>query len=424
MSKNLLILGGLEEFVSMAALAAAHGIRPIVVDGNPGAPAKRKALEVGGAAYDADIRDAAAVSEIIKKEKASAITTAYSDLLLECMVRIADLAGLPCHLSPAQLPFYRDKLTTNRTCEELGIPTPGSVLLEKDFSDSDLAGLSFPMVVKPVDMYGSRGLSIVQDPDEIRERFDECCSTSPRKVILAEEYAAGFEFNVQCWVRHGKVHILGLADREKTFHNRTDIPLSTRNVYPSRLMDRVYESALDALTRYICRTGQSEGPLAMQFYWNPKDGFSVGEIAARFLGYEHELIEYACGFSIEELLLAAAFDDAELDRLLNAGDPFGTSSAAVIYFHGRDGVVADVSPMEAAFADPAVVYSRLFYSVGERIGCPQTKPYVARCYVRGEDRKAVDAATDRILARADVLDGAGNTLLHPNLPGNYDEIGG
>ena len=160
----------------------------------------------------------------------------------------------------------------------------------------------------------------------------------------------------------------------------------------------------------------------MQFYWNPRDGFSVGEIAARFLGYEHELIEYACGFSIEELLLAAAFDDASLDTLLAAGDPFGTSCAAVIYFHGRDGFIADEAPMRDAFADPSVVYSRLFYKEGERIGSPQSKPYVARCYVRGADRDEVDAATDRILARADVLDKNGRTLLHPNMPGSYRDL--
>lgn len=419
MSKNLLILGGLEEFVPLTVLAASRGIRPVVVDGYPGAPAKRKALSLGGAAYDVDVRDAEAVAEIAHREKAAAITTAYSDLLLECMVRIADLAQLPCHLTPAQLPWYRDKLTTNRTCEELGIPTPGSALLTKEFRDEDLTGLAFPMVIKPVDMYGSRGLSIVRTPAEIRERFDDCCSTSPQKRILAEEYADGFEFNIQCWVRHGKVHVLGLADREKTAHNATDIPLSTRNVYPSRLIRYVYAPALDALTRYIGRTGQKEGPLSMQFYWSKDKGFMVGEIAARFLGYEHELIEYACGFSVEELLLAAAFEDGALDGLLASGDPFGSSCAAVVYFHGRDGFIADAAPMRDAFADPAVVYSRLFYLEGERIGSPQTKPYVARCYVRGADRAEVDAATGRILARAEVLDKAGRNLLYPNIPGDY-----
>ena len=145
--KTLLILGALEEFVPLVKLAASRNIRPVVVDGNPGAPAKKEALRLGGTYHDADIRDTERIAGIAAKEHADAITTAYSDLLLECMVKIADKAGLPCHLTPDQLPWYRDKDVTNRTCEELGIGTTKSVLLKPDFEDSELNGFEFPMII-------------------------------------------------------------------------------------------------------------------------------------------------------------------------------------------------------------------------------------------------------------------------------------
>ena len=135
--KTLLILGALEEFVPLVKLAVRQNIRPVVVDGNPDAPAKEEALRLGGSAYDADVRDTALVAGIAAKEHADAITTAYSDLLLECMVRIADKAGLPCHLTPDQLPWYRDKDVTNRTCEELGIGTTKSVLIQNSLIKSE-----------------------------------------------------------------------------------------------------------------------------------------------------------------------------------------------------------------------------------------------------------------------------------------------
>ena len=62
--KNLLILGALEEFVPLVKLAVSKNIRPVVVDGNPGAPAKKEALKLGGTSYDADIRDTELVSGI------------------------------------------------------------------------------------------------------------------------------------------------------------------------------------------------------------------------------------------------------------------------------------------------------------------------------------------------------------------------
>lgn len=417
--KTLLILGALEEFVPLVKLAREKGIRTVVVDGNPGAPAKKESVRLGGIAYDADIRDIDAVAKIAEKEHVDAITTAYSDLLLECMVKIADRASLPCHLVPGQLPWYRDKDITNRTCTELGIGTTKSVLLMPDFKDSELSELSFPLVIKPLDMYGSRGLKIVRSISDIRTHFADCLKTSGRPEVLAEEYNDEYEFNMQCWVRDGVVRVLGIADREKTSHDPEEIPLSTRNIYPSRLIDRVYGPALDALTRYIGRTGQKEGPLSMQFFWGPEKGFMVGEIAARYLGYEHELIEFTTGVSIEEILLAGAFDAERLNALLDSCDPFAKNSAAVIYFHARDGIVQDLSSALAILDRKDVQYGKIFYSAGERIGSPQRMPYAARFYIVADSREEIDARTEEIISEMALRDADGCDLLYPNCIGTY-----
>lgn len=405
--KTLMILGALEEFVPLVRLAGERNIRTVVVDGNSGAPAKK----IADISYDENIRDISACANIARREHVDAITTAYSDLLLECMVKIADSAGLPCHLRPAQLPYYRDKDVINRTCEHLGIPTPGSVLLRESFSDEELDGLHFPMVIKPLDMYGSRGLVIVHNIREIRQQFAFSCSTSSRKEILAEEYDPDFEFNIQCWVRHGKVHVLGLADREKTFFDVSSIPLSTRNVYPSCLIDHVYDEAVRILSRYIGFTGQTEGPLSMQFYWGPERGLMVGEIAARFLGYEHELIRYADDLGIEELLLSAAVDDKNVDKLLAGCNPFGNRNAAVLYLHARDGILFDDEKVLEAAGRPDVKYSQLFYRKGDRIGNPQTQPYFARFDLVAEDRAEIDRRAKDILSNLSASDADGRELL-------------
>lgn len=417
--KTLLILGALEEFVPLVKLAASRNIRPVVVDGNPGAPAKKEALRLGGTYHDADIHNTELIAGIAAKEHADAITTAYSDLLLECMVKIADKAGLPCHLTPDQLPWYRDKAVTNRTCEELGIGTTKSVLLKPDFEDSELNGFEFPMIIKPLDMYGSRGLRIVSNVTDIRSHFKACLKTSHRPEVLAEEYNDEYEFNMQCWVLDGTVRVLGIADREKTSHDPAEIPLSTRNIYPSRLIDKVYAPALDALSRYIAKTGQTDGPLSMQFFWGPKKGFMVGEIAARYLGYEHELIEFTTGVSIEEILLAGAFDRERLHSLLDSCDPFAKNSAAVIYFHAKDGIVADLSSALAISDRNDVQYGKIFYSVGERIGSPQIMPYAARFYIIADSREEIDARSEEIISKMAIRDADGHDLLYPNCLGTY-----
>ncbi len=70
--------------------------------------------------------------------------------------------------------------------------------------------------------------------------------------VLVEEYNDGFEFNMMTWVSDGKVNVISIADREKTHCRRQMLPISTRNVYPSRLLSNVYEPAKDLLTVLYC----------------------------------------------------------------------------------------------------------------------------------------------------------------------------
>ena len=168
---TLLILGSKTEFTPLVRLAKEHGFRTVVADGNTGTEAKALADR----AYDVDIRDAAAVAEIAKKEGADAITTAYSDLLFECAVRIADAAGLPYHLTPDLLPYYRDKSVMKKTMDDLGIKNAKSALLTGEDDAAAISSLRFPIVIKPLDLYGSRGLRVAGSPEEAlayaRERY-------------------------------------------------------------------------------------------------------------------------------------------------------------------------------------------------------------------------------------------------------------
>ena len=105
MNHRIFILGSSEEFIQLVKLSKARGICTIVCDGNPDGPAKKEADIV----YDVDVRSTEKIAEICRKERVDGILTAFSDLLLECMVKIAAKAGLPCYLIPEQLKFYRDK---------------------------------------------------------------------------------------------------------------------------------------------------------------------------------------------------------------------------------------------------------------------------------------------------------------------------
>ncbi|MDO5702364.1 MAG: dehydrogenase [Lachnospiraceae bacterium] len=408
-SQVLLILGSLPEFTPLVRLAMERGIRTVVADGNPGTEAKR----IADAAADIDVRNTRELAALCHREHVTALTTAYSDLLLECAVMLADAAGIPYHLTGTQLPYYRNKAVMKRTMDRLGIKNGGSAVISENFTRETLRDLKFPMVIKPLDLYGSRGLHVAHSFGEVRAHFAKVRTEFPGTVsLMAEEYNPDPEFNIQTWVHDGEVYVLGICDREKTPVSPGSIPVSTRNVYPSEMTREVMNEAKRVLSLYSSEAGQAEGPLSMQFYYSRERGLSVGEIAARFLGYEHELLETACGISIEELLIAGALGDRdEVSRIIKAARPLGKKTAAVLYFHAVDGILRDQSAAEAVAKREDVSLSELFYAPGERIGAPQSKPYFARFDISADTRGEADRISEEIVSSMTAKDENGKELL-------------
>lgn len=410
---RLMILGSLGEFTALVKAAKARGYETVVCDGYACGPAKTEAH----AHYDVDVRKIETIAKICIREQVDGIITSFSDLLLECMVKIADKTGLPCYLTPAQLPCYRDKAVMKDLLTTLGIGTPKFTCLEKDFPNEALADFAFPIVTKPLDKYGSRGLFVLDSVEKLRQSFDEVCESSDIKKILVEEYHDGHEFNMMTWVHKGRVYVLSVADREKSPVPTKDIPISSRNVYPSRLTDHVLTEATAILETYIRATGQTEGALSMQFFWKPGEPIQVCEIAARFFGYEHELVEISGGLSIEELLLDSLYDPKGLERRLSVHDPHLPKVSATLYFHGREMVIADQRAARALMKLPGVLENGtlLFYEDGEAVVWHGPKPYVARYYITGKDRSQMDALTRQIFEEITIKDPQGLEILYRNV---------
>ena len=420
MINRLLILGSLDEFVLLVKKAQDMGIYTIVCDGYKNSPAKLLADK----SYDIPVGDIDAIVSMCKEENVEGIITSFSDFLFECMVKIADAAGLPCYVAPEQLEYYRNKETMKSLFFKLGIPTPAFTTLDSDFQDEELKDFTFPVVVKPLDKYGSRGLKIYNDIASIRNNFQDICATSDIKKILVEEYNTGFEFNMMTWVLDGKVQVISIADREKTEIGNHEIPISSRNIYPSRLMNYVYDDAIEILQKIADHLHQTSGPLCMQFFWKPGQGIQVCEMAGRFFGYEHELVELSGGVCIEDILLTYVCNDYDkLSTLLHNHNPWFTKHSATLYFHGIEGttIVSQEKARELAAMENAVDFI-LFYEDHSSISHFGKEPYVARYYITADTRASLDKKTDRIFRNISITDAAGREVIYQNQMTDYSSL--
>lgn len=409
----------MDEFVDLVETAKAQGIETVVCDGYEHGPAKEHA----DISYNVDVRNTDEIAEICRKENVDGIIASYSDLLAECLVNIADKAGLPCYAKPDRFRFLREKTLMKQMFRELGINTPRSATVHRDSIAEDIAHIGFPCVVKPANGYGSRGVYLLTDARQVADYYDKVVCFSSFDYIVAERYCAGHEFNMMNWIVDGEVVTISLADRETSTQFKHVIPHVSRLCYPSRMIDDVLDEARGIIKKVADYVGITTGPLSMQFFYNETDGLQVCEVAGRLLGYEHELVTLACDLSIEELLISQVYDQESLKSKLNGHTPRHPMCSAGLYFHGFEGEVADISSAYEAAQDPRVHSMKVYYKPGERIGRNVgDKPYVLRFYLKDQERASLDELTKEIYSAVRVLDPTGRNLLYSSQMTDYSNI--
>lgn len=405
--QRLLILGSLGEFVKLVKEARSRGIYTVVCDGYADGPAKQYADK----AYNIDVRRVDDIVAMCKEEKINGIMGTFSDLLFEQICKIADKANLKWYVAPEMIPYYRDKSKAKELLASLGVHVPKNKELSREFRDSELDGFTFPLVAKPVNGYGSKGIFVIHSIDELRRHFDDIVMRGTDENVQVEEYTLGREYNLMCWVVDGKVYPLSIADRQKNPQKGENIPLLNRVAYPSRDIAAVLQPAVDVLQKFVGFTKQKSGPVSMQFFYND-NGVEVCEIAGRMFGYEHELVTYCSGLDVEKMLIDYVYDEASLKNTVLHHSPYFTRHYAGLYFVAENGKkLADQSGAEQYCRMPYVAESILFYKPGEIIDNYGPKPYFARYYITAGTRGELDAITDDMYKNIHAVDSDGKEII-------------
>lgn len=144
-----------------------------------------------------------------------------TEIALRTVAEINDRLGL-VGLNMKEVLVATDKAAQREILKKTGLPTPGFKEFKKGDDLKTLDGLRIPLVVKPTDNAGSRGVTIVRDRDELASVINESLKESKYdSKVVVEEFVPGLEFTVEALVIDGKVSILGISEKKKPINNFT-----------------------------------------------------------------------------------------------------------------------------------------------------------------------------------------------------------
>ncbi len=278
--KTILILGAGIMQEPAIRRAKAMGWRVILADGNPQASARGLADRF----ENVDLKNREGLLALARAVKESAgldgVFTAGTDF--SCSVAwVAENLGLP-GISYETAMRATDKHLMRETFAKSGVPSPLFTTWEGggDPLSRLPEGLGFPLVVKPVDNMGARGVRRVDRAEDLVEACRAALRLSRSSRVIIEEFIEGPEFSLDAVVYRGEISICGVADRHICFppwfvEMGHTIPTDVDG--PAlRAIESVFRAGIRAIG---IDNGAAKGDIKLT-----PTGPMVGEIAARLSG--------------------------------------------------------------------------------------------------------------------------------------------
>jgi biotin carboxylase len=255
------------------------GVKVLCLDGNPQAPARGKAdwFEV------CDIKDKELCLEKAREHKASFRLDGVLTVGTDFSTTVAWIAG---HLDLPGTPYEaallaKDKGLMRRCFSEAGVASPRYRVFEAPAPSPAGLTFPFPVVVKPADNMGARGVRLLRDEEEWEPALTEAIGYSATGRAVVEEFVEGPEFSLDAIVRDGRIVRCGLADRTIVF---PPFFVEIGHTFPSEASPEVQEAVWSEFERGVRALGLTWGAAKGDVKFSPSRGPVIGEIASRLSG--------------------------------------------------------------------------------------------------------------------------------------------
>ena len=306
--KKILMLGGTRQQIPVIRRAKEMGFYVITCDYLPDNPGHRFADEY----YNVSTTDKEAVLELAEKIQIDGIVAYASDPAAPTASYVAEKLGLSGN------PYESVNLLTQKDLfrkflAQHGFNTPkaeGYNTYEEAYQEID--SFKFPVMVKPVDASGSKGVVKIYDKSELKEAVAEAVSYSRRKRFVVEEFIQkkGYQISGDGFSVDGKLVFTSYGN-ELYSGKGTREYVALGEFWPSLLTQEEKDKVDSELQRLITALGMKTSAYNIEVIIDESDDVYILELGPRNGGsYIPQLIQYATGVDlVSYTIMAAASED-------------------------------------------------------------------------------------------------------------------
>ncbi len=343
---------------------------------------------------------------VAKAYQVDGIMTIGTDQPVYTVACVADKQKLARFLDVDTAAAVTNKEKMKMVFAKGGIPSPRHLFIGKEAVEADLQGLRFPVVLKPVDSQGQRGVFKLKSAKDVISHLDQSLSFSREAIALVEEYYQSDELTVSAWLKDGRARILTITDR-LSINMDKHIGICYAHEFPSKHRDS-YDQIKDLIDAISRAFAIKNGPLYVQLLVG-QAGILVNEVACRIGGaYEDIFIPYLTGFDILDAVIDYSLG---LVPSLEMHDPLDKWVSVQLFF-ARPGRVKDLSPIESLKKCPGVIGGG--YNISKDQTIESINNATARAgylVITGDSQEELKINRKRVFSQLKIMNEKGENLL-------------
>lgn len=162
--------------------------------------------------YPISILEKETILDICKKVKIDGITSIASDTAIPTACFVAENLKLISNSYASSL-IATDKYKMRQAFLENHVSSPKFAIADKNMVLNDF---HFPLIVKPTDRSGSRGVTKIEQKNNLQNAIERAINESFSKQAIVEEFVTGKEVSVETISWEGQHYILTITDKVTT----------------------------------------------------------------------------------------------------------------------------------------------------------------------------------------------------------------
>jgi biotin carboxylase len=352
--KKLAILGASYLQVPLIKKANELGIETHVFAWEDGAVGKNMADFF----YPISILEKDLILEKCKEIEIDGITTIATDIAMPTVNFIANQLNLIGNSLEATL-ISTDKFEMRKALSSKGVPCPRFAFYnQNNFINKE--GFQFPVIVKPTDRSGSRGVTKVYNVEETNKAIMKALENSINNRAIVEEFInSEREFSVEFISFEGKHYPLAITDkvttREPFFTERAHHQPASLDIMSEQ---KIYNIVVETLNALSIKYGASHTELYLLNNGDIRIVECAGRMGGDFIG--SHMVELSTGFDFLAATIDVALNQFEYQTYLKKPTkPF----SGVYYVIAKPGKIKEIFNHQENFED--VVYCEPLMSKGD-----------------------------------------------------------